>query len=282
MSVKKTLLRIFLPMILIASVTAEHEAGRKPVTLEELNFDFQEIEAGRFIMGGEREVTITGNYAMAATETTQRQWILIMRENPSIHAKSDECGDFDTLNGFKFCPDYPVEYVSWNDVQTYIKRMNELFNPDKNCGGTPSTSDKGCFRLPTEAEWEYASGGNFLKNNIDDYGWYYGNARNRIQKVAQKLKNSNGLYDMFGNVWEWVQDWWHPGLLPEGRDPVVAKIVHYPFFFDLLNWRAESYYKVLRGGSSFNSAEFMSSTMRDSAPIEYNSYFLGFRLVRVL
>lgn len=127
-------------------------------------------------------------------EVTQRQWRKVIGGNPSR---------------FKSGDDYPVESVSWNDAQKFIRKLSAL------------NKNKYQFRLPTEAEWEYAcrsggkpetySGG----GRIDRVAWYSENSGRRTHRVGTKAPNGLGLYDMSGNVWEWCQDWY--GHYPSGH-----------------------------------------------------------------
>ena len=128
------------------------------------------------------------DFYICKTEVTQSQWLKIMKSNPS---HSPRCGD---------CP---VDQVSWDDVQVFLSRINNR------AGGA-------IFRLPTEAEWEYAArGGSKSKdylfsgsNDIDDVAWYYGNSEGDSWPVMEQEPNELGLYDMTGNVWEWCADWY--------------------------------------------------------------------------
>ena len=162
------------------------------------DFDMVYVEGGTFTMGATSEqgsdaysdespahsVTVSDFY-IGKYEVTQAQWRAVMGSNPS-----------------KFKGDnLPVEQVSWNDIQKFITKLNTM---------TGKT-----FRLPTEAEWEYAArGGNQSKgykysgsNTLDNVAWYY-NSGGKTHPVGQKQPNELGLYDMSGNVWEWCQDWY--------------------------------------------------------------------------
>lgn len=162
------------------------------------DFDMVYVEGGTFTMGATSEqgsdaysdespahsVTVSDFY-IGKYEVTQAQWRAVMGSNPS-NFKGDNL---------------PVEQVSWNDIQKFITKLNTM---------TGKT-----FRLPTEAEWEYAArGGNQSKgykysgsNTLDNVAWYY-NSGGKTHPVGQKQPNELGLYDMSGNVWEWCQDWY--------------------------------------------------------------------------
>ena len=215
---------------------------------------FSLIPAGTFQMGSENgrsnerpvhTVTLTRSFYMQRTPVTQGQWREIMGENPSWFS---DCGDT--------CP---VEQVSWNDAQAFIQALNQRY-PGRN------------YRLPTEAEWEYAAragttgdyGGTGV---LDDMGWYSGNSGGRTHPVALKQPNAFNLYDMHGNVWEWVQDWYSatyysisPGVDPTG--PTTGSD------------------RVLRGGSWFVSASLARSAFRVSRAPSVRSNGGGFRLAR--
>jgi formylglycine-generating enzyme required for sulfatase activity len=143
--------------------------------------------------GGEDErpvhqVVISRGFEMGKYEVTQAQWQAVMRHNPS---------------GF-VGPTRPVESVSWDAVQEFIKRLNEM-------------DEEYLYRLPTEAEWEYACRAGSTTEyhfgndagQLEKYAWYADNAGGETHPVGQREPNKWGLYDMHGNVWEWVQDEWH-------------------------------------------------------------------------
>jgi formylglycine-generating enzyme required for sulfatase activity len=163
-----------------------------------IGIDFVLIAAGEFLMGSEsgdsdekpvHRVRISKNFYLGKYEVTQAQWHAVMGDNPSRFKG-------DTL---------PVEQVSWEDAQKFIERLNAQE------GGTK-------YRLPTEVEWEYAARAgtttaySFGDNPrpLGEYAWFSENFGNTTHPVGQKQPNPWGLYDMHGNVWEWVQDWYGP------------------------------------------------------------------------
>ena len=188
------------------------ELQTETFTVNGVTFKMVAVEGGTFSMGltaeqaGDdfywappaHEVTLL-SYCIGQTEVTQALWQAVMDSNPSY---------FSSRNNYATNLQRPVESVSWNDCQTFISKLNQL------TGRT--------FRLPTEAEWEFAAhGGNQSRgykysgsNNPDDVAWYSvplqtsGNVEYGTQTVATKAPNELGLYDMSGNVWEWCQDYW--------------------------------------------------------------------------
>jgi formylglycine-generating enzyme required for sulfatase activity/phage host-nuclease inhibitor protein Gam len=176
------------------------------------------------------KIPATHPFYLAKTEVTQAQWRAMMGSNPSNFSGCDNC---------------PVEQVSWDDIQTYLQKLNAKTGKQ--------------YRLPNEAEWEYACyGGNKTEycggNDADSVAWYDGNSGNKTHPVGQKQANGYGLYDMSGNVWEWMSDCYEGNC---GR-------------------------RVLRGGSWFNYAQRSRAAFRDDfTPAKrYSSY--GFRLARTL
>ena len=166
------------------------------ITVNGVQFTMIKVEGGTFQMGStsgdsdERpvhQVTLTNDYYIGETEVTQELWTAVMGSNPSRFKSSNQL---------------PVEKVSWNDCQRFITKLNAL------TGRT--------FRLPTEAEWEFAArGGNASEgytysgsNNEGDVAWYGSNSNDETHVVATKAPNELGIYDMSGNVWEWCQDWY--------------------------------------------------------------------------
>ncbi|MBF0472734.1 MAG: SUMF1/EgtB/PvdO family nonheme iron enzyme [Nitrospirae bacterium] len=177
-------------------------------------------------------------------EVTQGQWKKITGKNPSFYGN---CGD-----------NCPVENVSWNDVQDFIRELNKLTNSK--------------YRLPSEAQWEYAcrSGGKSEKysggNLIDNFAWYNANSTGKIHPVGTKSPNGLNIFDMSGNVWEWVQDWYDPMAYSQHtrNNPV----------YDLVGSG-----RVVRGGGW----SYSSDTTRCAYRFSYSPdvrYGVGFRLIR--
>ena len=198
-------------------------------TVKGVEFKMIKVEGGTFSMGATSEQTNYENdekpvhsvtlsdYYIGETEVTQELWQAVMGSNPSRFTGNNQ---------------RPVENVSWNDCQEFIRRLNSL------------TGKK--FRLPTEAEWEYAArGGKHSKdyvykysgsNNVDEVAWYDSNSGNKTHPVKTKKANKLGLYDMSGNVWEWCNDWY-------GKDYYRNSPQSNP------KGPSEGEYRVLRGGS---------------------------------
>ncbi|MBZ0265818.1 SUMF1/EgtB/PvdO family nonheme iron enzyme [bacterium] len=224
-----------------------------------LDMTFVTIPAGSFMMGSpanesgkdddespQHLVTISKPFQMMTTEVTQAMWKELMGNNPS-HLKGD---------------DLPVEQVSWNDCQDFIKKLNQR-EPGKG------------YRLPTEAEWEYAcragtttrfySGDS--ESDLARAGWFYGNSESKTHAVGLKEPNALGLYNMHGNVWEWCNDWYDedyydnsPSVDPSGSNT--------------------GSYRVLRGGSWLSNLRYCRSANRDMIePLNWFGHY-GFRIVR--
>ena len=228
----------------------------------DVSFKMVAVEGGTFTMGASdddteaydrekpaHEVTLS-SFSIGQTEVTQELWQAVMGSNPSYFS-----GDLSR----------PVEQVSWDDCQTFITTLNELTGKQ--------------FRLPTEAEWEYAArGGNQSQgykyagsNTIDDVAWYWYNIPSQspgtdgygTQPVATKSPNELGLYDMSGNVWEWCQDWYGDYSSAAQTNPTGP---------------TSGSYRVFRGGCWRYNARFCRVSYRY---LNYPSdafYYLGLRL----
>ena len=253
-----------------------------------LDFDFVTIQAGTFKMGSPKReeyrwsdedqvrVTISRSFEIMTKEVTQMQWFTIMGDNPSLFSERKYCeDDFIVIQTFdeekvSLCPNHPVETVSWNDIQVFIKKLNKQENLS-NCNGTPDSAS-GCYRLPTEAEWEFAarSGSKtayYFGNNPDDlhdHAWYWDNSNKQTHAVGLKTPNDNGLYDIHGNVWEWVQDK-YTKRLSGGTNPLHT---------------SSGSYRVFRGGSWGFNAEYLRSAGRYDVFADLRGSFIGFRLLR--
>jgi len=225
-----------------------------PVT----GMEFVPVKGGCYLMGdifgdGEpdekpvHEVCLDDFY-LGMYVVTQGQWKAIMGINPCT---------------YNYGEDHPVEQVTWNDVQIFIRKLNQRA--------------KEKYRLPTEAEWEYAarSGGKLEKwagtsniSKLERYAWYNNNSGGWTQPVGQKIPNGLGLYDMNGNVWEWVQDAYQDdAYLKHFRmNPVIESGKD----------------RILRGGSWLDDAGSLRSTTRYRFNPDFHYRNLGFRLARDL
>ena len=207
------------------------------------------VSGGTFIMGGDESsdqtpthsVTLS-SYYICKYEVTQALWRAVMGSNPS-----------------KFKGDnLPVEQVSWNDCQTFINRLNSYTGRN--------------FRLPTEAEWEFAArGGNYSRrykysgsNYIGDVAWYADNSGNRTHPVGTKQANELGLYDMSGNVWEWCSDRYGSYSSYSQSNPTGA---------------TSGFGRVERGGNWCGLARYCCSSHRSYYAPGFSSCHLGLRLV---
>ena len=254
--------------------------------------EFVRIKKGWFMMGspanelnrqddengkdGKRvRVDISKDFEMMSHEMTQALYERVMKKNPSHFKMAGDCKNWDSVK--KMCPDNPVDSVLWDDTQVFIKKLNASIGL-KGCKGKPE-DPTGCYRLPTEAEWEYAvrAGSETAYFYGDDplqigrYAIYAGNSGGRTHVVkGDRLPNRNGLYDTSGSVLEWVQDVYDDEL-PGGKDPLVTSS----------GWFNKSL-RVLRGGRWVNKAEDLRSASRLGCPPDDGSDYFGFRLVRTL
>ena len=214
-----------------------------------------QVEGGSFQMGGTpeqgsdvysdekpvHEVTLS-DYYMGKYEVRQSEWEAVMGSNPSRFKGAD----------------LPVERVSWEDCHEFIGRLNALTGLN--------------FKLPTEAQWEYAARGGRLSkgykysgsNNLGEVGWYGSNSGNCTHRVGEKQPNELGLYDMSGNVREWCEDWYGNYRITSQRDPLGA---------------ASGSYRVRRGGCWGDEAGGCRVSIRSYVKPGSRSFNLGFRLV---
>ena len=219
----------------------------KTFSVNGVSFKMISVQGGTYTMGATSEQgsdayddeypahsETVSNFMIGETEVTQELWQAVMGSNPSYFTGSMQ---------------YPVENVSWNDCQTFINRLNQLTGQN--------------FRLPSEAEWEYAARGgkksNGYKysgsNDVNAVAWYWDNSSERTHTVKTKQPNELGIYDMSGNVYEWCQDYWRND------------------YNSSYNYSC----RVLRGGSWGNRAGYVRVSFRYSDP-GYRSLNYGLRL----
>ncbi len=252
-----------------ATSEPENDATSAPVSLsltgflDDLAQQLTFIQPGSFIMGSpehepgrsddeaEHRVTLSHGFFLAPYLVTRALWRTVMEGTPVAADPG---------------PQLPASEVSWNECLRFIDRLNRLSGL--------------CYRLPTEAEWEYACRAGsvtaFCNGHIeslhcgrdeylDQVGWYCGNSERRLHRVGTKVPNEWGLYDMHGNLWEWCQDWYAP--YPEGdqADPGGPR---------------SGAVKVVRGGSWFSVAKNCRSAKRFFWTPSSGSDMIGFRLAR--
>lgn len=218
------------------------------------------IPAGSFRMGDDKSkwnnerpahMVQVASFMLGKFEVTQAQWRAVMGSNPSF---------------FKDCGEHcPVENVSWNEIQTYLQKLSALTGQQ--------------YRLPSEAEWEYAAraGSQSKRSHGDDetklvdYAWYDKNSTNKTHAVGQRTANAFGLFDMHGNVWEWVADCWHDNYHGAPLDGSAW-----------VKGCDEDNRRVLRGGSWFSTAAFLRSACRSGYAPANRDDGVGFRVARTL
>ncbi|MBD5319778.1 MAG: formylglycine-generating enzyme family protein [Bacteroides sp.] len=215
-------------------------------TVNGITFEMVRVDGGTFMMGSNDDLEwekpvhseTVSTFYIGKTEVTQALWTAVMGSNPSYYKGQS----------------LPVEKVSWNDCQEFIDRLNRITGRN--------------FRLPTEAEWEYAArGGNRSRgyeysgsNNIESVGWYEDNSGDSTHPVGSKLANELGLYDMSGNVWEWTSDLWSDS------------------YSSYRNGGSSGSHRVFRGGSYDNGAGHCRSADRHDYDSGRRYGNLGFRL----
>lgn len=233
-------------------VAATVAAPAPPVSPRSFNepltgMEFLPVPAGCFQMGTStaetdemplRQVCLDG-FFIGKYEVTQGQWLQIMENNPSFFSS---CGN-----------NCPVDNVSWNDVQEFVGKLNSQNGRN--------------YRLLTEAEWEYAcqSGGKSERfcggADVDSVAWYDRNSNSKSHPVGEKRPNGLGIYDMSGNVWEWVSDLYQSPLSSQNVEGALAGSK-----------------RVMRGGSWYNDAKNVRALNRGGDGREHRSINLGFRI----
>ena len=217
-----------------------------------MKYEFVKIPAGEFDMGsnnGEdeempvRKVRISRSFQLGKYPVTQEQWKAVMGNNPSSFEGASR----------------PVEQVSWDDVQEFLDKLNR-------------PSDGFEYRLPTEAEWEYAARAGTTGDdlvNLGEMGWYVANSGDETHPVGEKKPNAWGLYDMQGNVYEWVQDWYDSEYYGSRPNPDTDP-----------SGPASGSLRVVRGGTWSYPAQYCRSAYRFRDRPGYRFNALGFRLLR--
>ena len=226
-----------------------------------IGMKFTHIPAGEFMMGSDEsgdeqpvhKVKISKPFYLGTYPVTQREWKAVMGDNPSIFK-----GD-----------DLPVDNVSWNHVQEFIKNLNQKEGADK-------------YRLPSEAEWEYACRAGTTtrysfgddERKLGEYAWYSSNSDKKTHPVGEKKPNPWGLYGMHGNIREWVQDKWHGSYTdcPIDGDAWENGV---SFF-----WKLVGLLRVLRGGGWNLNAQYCRSANRHGSVPGWHASLIGFRLLR--
>ncbi len=219
-----------------------------PVLAGEFDMGSLANEAGRYDDEGPvHRVKLTKAFYMGKFEVTQKQWRDVMGTNPSYFSDDG----------------LPVEQISWNDIQEFIEKLNKKENTNK-------------YRLPSEAEWEYTARAGtvtryYFGNDeamLGDYAWYYTNSDRKTHSVGQKKPNPWGLYDVHGNVWEWVQDIYQDSYSSAPTDGSA--------------WEGDGSERVLRGGSWFDDGRICRSAFRGYLDPSAHGFNFGFRLLRDL
>jgi formylglycine-generating enzyme required for sulfatase activity len=229
----------------------------EPLTEPVTGMEFVRVPGGKFLMGDtfgegiENELPVhevqLGTFHIGRYPVTQSQWNRLMPENPSNFKGNS----------------LPVERLTWNDVQAFICKLTEA-NPDRKV-----------FRLPTEAEWEYAarSGGRKQRyaggDDADAFAWYENNSSRQTQPVGSKASNGLDIFDMSGNVWEWCQDCFSDSAYRRhaAENPC---------------WNRDGEDRVIRGGGWNLDAWSLRCTRRMGFPPDGSGPALGFRLVMEL
>lgn len=254
-----------------STAAAQSLPGYVHVKAGQFTMGSPESEVGRHVWERSHPVLITRDYWLKATEVTQGEWFALMGTSPSMFT---ECGD-----------DCPVEQVSWWEAMAYCNAlsMSEGLEPCyevTGCDPARAPND-GCdslewaggldcegYRLPTEAEWEYAARAGTTGAQYGDLmaiGWYSENSKHRTHPVGEKEPNAWGLHDMIGNVWEWTWDWY-----ADYPDAALGDPMGPPTGDE----------KTFRGGSWIFNSIFMRVANRNHNVIDHRGQHLGFRPAR--
>jgi len=263
-------------LVCLVCVPVRGMAQEKESYCETIGIKMVKIPAGSFLMGFDMASTLRpvhrvtlDAFQISATEITQAQFKSVMGYNPSYFTDNDNL---------------PVEKASWFEAVIFCNKLSTLVGLDS-CYITTEEEDyfgqkhrkcdfsKNGFRLPAEAEWEYACRAGTTTNyytgdnesDLDLAGWYRKNCDHRTHPVAQKKPNAWGLYDMHGNVWEWCNDWYYQNYNnSSSNNPTGPESGHD---------------HVLRGGSWPDNAGYCRSANRCMIRPSYKNFGIGFRVV---
>jgi formylglycine-generating enzyme required for sulfatase activity len=244
----------FCPVLFLSWAAHAFFVVSKPV-INSIGMEFVFLPAGSFVrkegtFGPGIKVIISQPFYLGKYEVTQEQWTAVMGDgsNPSVFKGRT----------------HPVDSVTWNDAQEFITRLNAREGTNR-------------YRLPTEMEWEYAARGGsrgelFFADGKDavtleelgEYAWFKRNSGNKTHPVGRKKPNQYGLYDIYGNVREWVQDWY-------ADLPVTGELTDY-------QGPPQGDGRVNRGGGWFSEAEYCRSGYRSFRPPDYRFNRVGFRV----
>lgn len=234
-----------------------------------LNMKMVYVEGGEFLMGATAEQGMESDrderpahrvklnsYYIGECEITQEEWAKVMGTSVQQQAAKANLATFRGIG-----PDYPMYYVSWEDAKAFCQELSRV---------TGKT-----YRLPTEAQWEYAARGGKKADgtkysgsgSIDAVAWYGNNSKSSTHPVKSKQANGLGIYDMSGNVWEWCSDWYAPSYNISSTNNPSGTVV--------------GSHRVLRGGSWYYSARSCRVSSRSYTTPGYRSYLSGFRVVMI-
>ncbi len=247
--------KFLLPVVLLLSLQSAIGQEQKAAKSELPGIDMVYVKGGKFDLGDDSEAmdrrpahtVMLKDFTIGKYEVTEEQWVAVMGKNPS---------------SYTYCNTCPVTNVSFNDAIAFINKLNTLTGKH--------------YRLPTEAEWEFAARGGVLENKthmkkhagkrlLQTIAWYEGNAKDHPHPTGHKKANELGICDMTGNVEEWCNDWYSKDYFthkdvsnPQGPDGGISKVV--------------------RGGSWNSEAQDVSVTRRAAYLPDAKSIYLGFRL----
>ena len=271
----KKLMTLLMALLALTACQDEPKPDKGAIetfTVNGVSFNMVKVEGGNLTMNMELQITPTNvlyqdstldvtiaDYSIGQTEVTQALWLAVMGSNPSYFSTS-EIYDFDRDREYGDDLSRPVECVSWEDCNAFMEKLNELTGQH--------------FRIPTEAEWEFAArGGNkthgYLyagSDSFDEVAWCGENSDYMTHPVGQKKPNELGLFDMSGNVWEWCWDWYGDYSSSSQTNPMGS---------------SSGSNRVIRGGSWYDIDVFCRMASRGSISPGILDISCGFRLALV-